>query len=105
LDIKNGDGFTEDHRQLQLHGAIDLLLLALCDISADRFGHSFDGLRGDLQASQQFHRLATVIERGVLFHQRLHAAHAGRELGVHDIEFLVGGELSLMAMRAEKVGS
>jgi hypothetical protein len=98
LDIKNRDGFTEDYRQIELYGAIDLLLLAPGDISADGFGYTFNGLGGDLQASEQFHLLATVIERAVLSHQRLHAPHAGREIGVLDIQFLVGGELALVAI-------
>jgi hypothetical protein len=59
---------------------------------------------GDLQASQQCHLLSTVTERGVLSHQSLHAPHAGRELGVLDIQLLVGGELALMAMRAQIPG-
>jgi len=42
LDVKNGDGSAEHNRQIQLDGAIDLLLLATCDVGADRFGHSFD---------------------------------------------------------------
>lgn len=44
LEIKDGDEFTENDRQIQLDGAIDLLLLASCDVLADRFGHSFDDL-------------------------------------------------------------
>jgi hypothetical protein len=44
------------------------------------------------------HLLAAMIERGVLSHERLHAPHPGRELGVLDIELLVGGELALAAM-------
>jgi hypothetical protein len=31
----------------------------------------------------------------------LHAPHAGREVGVLDIELLVGGELALVAMRTQ----
>lgn len=104
LEIKNGDRFTHDYGQIQLHGAIDLLLLALCDVSADRFDRSRDGLGGDLQARQQLHLFPTVIEGGVLSHQRLHAPHTGRELRVLDIQFLVGRKLALVAMGTQIPG-
>jgi hypothetical protein len=100
LDIENGNGLAHDDRQIELHGAIDLLLLLQCNVCADRFGHALHRLGGDLQAGQQFHLLTSVIEGGLLSHQRLHAPHTRRELGVDDVEFLVGGKLPFMAVRA-----
>jgi hypothetical protein len=42
-----------------------------------------------------------VVEGGLLADNGLHAAHAGRELRVFDIQFDIGGELSTMAVRAQ----
>ncbi len=42
-----GTGSPTTMGQIQLDGAINLLLLAPRDVRADRFGHSFDGFGGD----------------------------------------------------------
>ena len=63
LDIENGNGLAHDDGQIELHGAIDLLLLLTRDVCADRFGHALHGLGGYLQAGQQLHLLTAMIER------------------------------------------
>ena len=45
-----------------------------------------------------------MIERRLLTDERLHAANAGRELRVLDIQFDIGGELALLAVRTQIVG-
>ena len=60
---------------------------------------------GHLQAGQDFHLLPPVIEGGLLAHQRLHAAHAGREFRVLDVQFDIGGKLAGVAGRAPVVGT
>ncbi len=58
---------------------------------------------GDLQAGQHMQLLATVIEWRVFTDQCLHAAHAGREASIDDVQNLVGGKLSSVTMRAQVV--
>jgi hypothetical protein len=60
-----------------LQRSVDLSLLASRNIGANRFCHAFDGLGCDLQTRQQFHVLATLIERCLLPYQSLHASYAG----------------------------
>jgi len=40
LKIEDRNWFAHDDRQIQLHGAVDLLLLASRDIGTDVFGHA-----------------------------------------------------------------
>jgi len=104
LDIKNGNELANDDRQIELHGALDLLLLATRNVGANGFGHAFHGFGSDLQAGQQFHLLAAVIEGGLLAHQSLHAPHTRRKLRVDNIEFLIGGKLPAMTVRTQIPG-
>lgn len=47
---KDGYRLTEDNGQIQLHGAIDFLLLSACAVGADGFGSALYRLRGYFQA-------------------------------------------------------
>ena len=67
-------------------------------VRSTRFG-------GDLQASQNSHLFATVIEGGLLARPRLHTPHSGREGRVLDIQFSISGELASVTARAHKVGT
>ncbi len=75
-------------RQIQLLGPLNLCLLAGGDVLSNR-------LRGEIHILGR-HLLASVIERGLLAHQSLHAAHPWGELRVYDIQFDIGGELAVM---------
>ena len=99
LHIQDGNGFADDHRQIQLHGALNLLLLPMRKIFSDRFRRALHGFGGDLQASQEFHRLASVVEGSFLAHRRQHAAHARRQLRPVDVQFDVRGKLSGVTSR------
>ena len=77
LHIQDRNGFAHDDRQIQLHGPLDLLLLACGDILSDGFRRPLHGFGGHLQIGEQFHLLASVIEGRLLAHHRLHAAHPG----------------------------
>jgi hypothetical protein len=88
-----------------LQRAVDLFLLAACNIGADALGDAFDGFSGDLQARQQLHLFPTVIKSCLLPNQSLHASQAGREFGTDDIELLIRRKLPLMAMRTQVPGS
>ena len=50
LHIQDRDGFAHDDRQVELHRAVNLVLLPSRNIGADGFRHTLDGLSGDLQA-------------------------------------------------------
>ena len=63
------------------------------------------GLGSHLQIGQEFHLLASLIERGLLSNRCLHATHSGRKFRVFDIQFDVSRELSVMAARAQVVGT
>ena len=69
-------------------------LLTLSDIFSDRFRRALHSLGGHFQAGQDLHLLAAVIEGGILAHHRLHAAHAGREFRVLDVQFHIGRKLA-----------
>jgi hypothetical protein len=103
LHIQDRNGIADDDRQVQLYGPLDLLLLALCSIFAYRFRRALHRLGGELQASQEFHLLASMIERNLLTHQRQHAAHAGREFRILEIQFDIGGKLSHMTLRTQVI--
>jgi hypothetical protein len=91
---------AQHHRQIQLHGPLDLLLLARGDMLSYGFRRPLHGFRGHLQIGQQFHLLAPLVEGRPLAHGRLHAAHSRGELRILDVQFDVGRELSRMAVRA-----
>jgi hypothetical protein len=105
LHIQDRDRFAQHHRQIQLHGPLDLLLLVHSDILSDGFRRPLHGFGGDLQIGQQFHLLAPVVEGPLLAHHCLHAPHTRRELRVFDVQFDVGGKLARMAVRAQVPGA
>ena len=105
LRIQHGNGRSHNDWQVQLHGPLDLGLLAGGDVFPDGLRRALHGLGGHLQVGQEFQLLASVIEGGLLTDDCLHAAHSWRELGVFDIQFDIGGELSAMAVRAQVVGT
>ncbi len=105
LHIENGNRLALDSGQIQPHGALNLEVFPCLKVFADGLGLALDGLGGDLQTGQQTQLLAPLIERRRLAHQRLHAAHAGGERGVVDVEFGVGGKAAHVAVRAAVVGA
>jgi hypothetical protein len=52
LHIQNRNCFAHHHRQIQLHGPLDLLLLAGGDILPDGFRRPLHGLGGHLQVGE-----------------------------------------------------
>ena len=105
LHIQDGNGFARDDRQIQLQGFLDLFLLTLDDIGSDGFCRALHGFGGHLQAGQNLHLLAAAIERGLLAHQGLHAAHPGRKLRIRDVQFDIHRKLADMASGAQVVGA
>jgi hypothetical protein len=53
------------------------------------------------RVGEEFHLPASVIEWGILAHDRLHPAHARRRVSVFDVQFGVGGTLAGVTMRAK----
>jgi hypothetical protein len=100
LRIQHGNRFSHDDRQVQLHGSLDLDLLAGGDVFADGLRRTLYRFRGDIQIGQKLELLSSVIERGFLADHGFHAAHSRRTLRVLDIQFDVGGKLTVVAMRA-----
>src|SRR5712691_426106 len=91
----------KNHGQDELFGATDFLLVPLGDLRANSLGGAFDGFGGDIQAGQQFHRLAGRSERHLTAHHSLHAPYARRGLQTSDTQFDVSRVLSFRAMGAE----
>ena len=79
---------------------MNLGLLALSDIGSDGFCGTLYRFGGHFQASQNLHLFAAVIERRLLAHQRLHAAYAGREFRILDIQFDIHRKLADAAVSA-----
>jgi hypothetical protein len=71
------------------------LPFALGDILSNRLRRSLHGCGGHFQIGEQFHLLPPVIEGPLQAHHRQHAAHARRKFPVLDVEFDVGGELTI----------
>jgi hypothetical protein len=105
LHIQERNRHSHHHRQVQLHGPLDLCLLARGDIPSDGLRRPLHGLGGHLQIGEQFHLPAPLLERSILTHQGLHAAHPRRELGVFNVQFGIGWELAGMAVRTQVVGT
>ena len=105
MDIENGDRFSNDEGQFQLESTIDFLLLTPCDVGADGFRHAFDGFGGEIQAGEQLELLTPMLEGRFLPHQGLHPAHTGRETGLGDIEFGIGGRLTLVTVGTQVIRS
>jgi hypothetical protein len=66
LHVQNRHRFAHDHRQIQLHSPLDLLLLARGDIRSNGLRRSLYGFGGHLQIGEQFHLRAPLIERSLL---------------------------------------
>jgi len=103
LHIQDGNRLAADDGQIQLQGFLDLGLLALGDIASDGLGYTFHGFGGHLQASQQSHVLAAVIEWGLLAYQSMHATHSGRKFGVLDVQFDIHRKLADVTLGAQVV--
>src|SRR5260370_188648 len=93
------------YRQIQLHGTLDLLLLACGDMLPDNLRCPFHAFGGYLQIGEQFHLLASMVKRRRLAHERLHAPHSRREFRILNVQFDVGGELAVMTVGAQVVGT
>ena len=103
LHIQDRNGFAHDDRQIQLQGFLDLFLLTLDDIVSDRFCRALHRFGGHLQAGQNLHLRPAVIERDLLTHQGLHAAHSGRKLRILDVQFDIHRKLADMAALAQEI--
>ena len=105
LDTQDWNRLSHHRRQIQPHGPLDLFQLARGDVCSDRLRRSLHGFGGHLQIGQQFHVLSALVERGLLTEHRLHATHSGGGLGVFDVQFDIGGELTRMAVCAQIIGA
>jgi len=105
LHIENGNRFPDDDRQIQLHGLANLALLTGGNSGAHGLCRALYRLGSYLQSGQRFHLLATALKSGLLTDRSLHAAHAGRELRIFDVQFDIGRELAVVAVRAQVVGT
>ncbi|MEJ7606153.1 MAG: hypothetical protein WKF37_07760 [Bryobacteraceae bacterium] len=81
-----------------MYGALNLPLLVRRDIFSDCFRRALHRFGRNLQARQQFHLLAPALEGSLLAHQCQHAAHAGREFRILDIQFGVGRKLPVVTL-------
>jgi hypothetical protein len=84
---------------------LNLALPAHSDSGANRLRRALHRLGSYVQSGQNFHLPAAVIKGCLLAHRSLHAAHAGRELGILNVQFAIGRELAGVAMRAQVVGT
>ena len=100
LHVQDGNRLADNHGQLQLEGFLDLGLFLLSDIGSDGLCGTLHGFGRHLQAGQNFHLFAAVIEGRLLADHRLHAADAGREFRILDIQFDVHRKLADAAVRA-----
>ena len=96
--IQDGNRGSHHHREIQLYGALDLLLLALGDVSSEGLRGALHCLRGHVQAGQEFHLLAAVIEGRVGTHSRQHASHAGRQRRALHVPFGIRGKLPFVTV-------
>ena len=78
---------------------MDLRLFALSDSGSDGLRGTLHGFGSHLQAGQNFHLFAPLIE-GRLADDRLHAAHPGREFRILDIQFDIHRKLADAAVCA-----
>jgi hypothetical protein len=103
LDVEDLRGGSADLGQVQLLGAVDLLLLIAFDAGADGLGLAFDGLGGDLQSGQQLELLAALLKAGLAAHHGHHPPHSGRKLGAFHVQLPVARALAPVATRAQIV--
>ena len=75
------------------------------DIFSDSFGYTFHRFGGHLQTGQEFDLLAAMLERPFLPHHGVHAAYAGREVRIHNVQFGVDGKPAFVAVRAQIPGA
>ena len=99
MHVQDGNRLTNDNGQVQLDGLTDLALLTGADVGANRLRRALHRFGCHLQTSQHLHLLAAVIERNLLSHDGLHAAHAGRTVAVFHVQQAIHGELSVMTVR------
>jgi len=104
LHVQDANRFTDNDRQIQLDGPLNFPLFTLNDLGTDGLRRALHRFGGDLQAGQQLHLLPPMIERSLLTHQSVHAAHARRKLRILNVQFDIGRELAGMALRAQIVG-
>jgi hypothetical protein len=105
LHIQDGNRLSHDHRQIQLHGPVDLLLLPRGDIGADGLGVPLYRFGRDLQSGQQLHLFAPAVEGRVAADHGLHPANTGGEFGVLHVQFDIGGKLSLVTVITQVIGA
>jgi len=103
LHIQNRNAWSHRDRQLQLQGSPELALLTNFDIFSDGFGRTFHGFGGKRQPRQQLQLLAVLLEGNFVADRRQHAAHAGGELRVLDVEFDIDRKLATMAVLTQVV--
>jgi hypothetical protein len=88
-----------------LDSSLNLLLLSLCDITADGLRCALHRFGGDLQAGQDLHLLAAMIKGCLLADQGLHTAHGRRGLRIVNVQFDVGGKLARVTVGAQIIGT
>jgi hypothetical protein len=71
-------------------------------VLATGFGGALHRSSCHLQTGQHFHLFTALIEGRLLRDQSVHAPHAGREIDVRDVQFVIGGELTLMTMGTQE---
>ena len=103
LHVQDRDRFAHHDGQIQLHGSLNLCLLARGDILAYGFRCPLHGFGGDLQTGEQFHLLTPVVEGCRRSHHGEHAARSGGYFRFLHIQFHIGRELSLMASRTQVI--
>ncbi len=103
LHLPEGKGFSHDGRQIQLHGAVQVCLLAPRDVAADGLRRTFHGWGAHFPTRRQFDLLASVVARSLRTHHRQQAPHAGRQILALDIPFGVKGEWPVRAGGAQLV--
>ena len=89
-----GIGWPSRTGRSNCQGFLDLSLLAQGDIDSDGLGDTLHGFGGHLQTGQELHLLATAIERSLLAHQSMHAAHPGKKLCIFDVQFDIHRKLT-----------
>jgi len=92
-----------NHWQDELFGATDFLLIPLADLRANGLGGAFDGLGGNVQTGEQFHRLAPRSERHLTAYYSFHASHARGGFQTGNTQFDVGRVLSFRAIGAQMI--
>jgi len=103
-DIKLGNRLTENVGKFQLNRTLNLLLIAVGDVFANRFRYALNGLYRDIDPRENPHLFLSTLKRGVLPHQGQHTADARREIRFADVQVGVDGAVSFMAERTQVAG-